>query len=43
MKSEIQSGEKKHLSDTFPIKEGRKQGDVLSPMLLKFDSKLAIR
>jgi hypothetical protein len=26
----------KHLSDTFPIKNGLKQGDALTPLLLKF-------
>ena len=27
-----------HLSDTFPIKNGLKQGDALSPLLLNFAS-----
>jgi hypothetical protein len=26
----------KHLSDTFPIKNGMKQGDALSPLLLEY-------
>jgi hypothetical protein len=33
----------KHLSDSFPIQNGLKQGDVLSPMLLNFASEYAIR
>jgi len=27
----------KHLSDMFPIKNGLKQGDALSPLLINFD------
>jgi hypothetical protein len=33
----------KHLSDTFPIKNGFKQGDVLSPLLFNFTLEYAIR
>jgi hypothetical protein len=33
----------KHLSDRFPIKNGLKQGDVLSPLFLNFDLEYAIR
>jgi hypothetical protein len=33
----------KHLSDTFPIKSGVKQGDALSPLLFTFDLEYAIR
>jgi hypothetical protein len=33
----------KHLSDTFPIKNGLKQGDVLPPLLLNFALEYAIR
>ena len=33
----------KHLSDRFPFKNGLKQGDVLSPLLLNFDLEYAIR
>jgi hypothetical protein len=33
----------KHLSDTFPIKNGLKQGDVLSPLLFNFALEYAIR
>jgi hypothetical protein len=33
----------KHLSDTFPIKNGMKQGDALSPLLFNFASEYAIR
>jgi hypothetical protein len=32
-----------HLSDTFPIKNGLKQGDALSPLLFNFASEYAIR
>jgi hypothetical protein len=31
------------LSDIFPIQNGLKQGDALSPMLFNFDSEYAIR
>jgi hypothetical protein len=33
----------KHLSDTFPIKNGLKQGDALSPLLFNFPLEYAIR
>jgi hypothetical protein len=33
----------KHLSDSFPIQNGLKQGDALSPLLLKFALEYAIR
>jgi hypothetical protein len=33
----------KHLSDNFPIKNGLKQGDALSPLLLNFALEYAIR
>ena len=33
----------KHLSDTFPIKNGSKQGDALSPLLFNFALAYAIR
>jgi sorting nexin-29 len=33
----------KHLSDTFPIKNGLKQGDALSPLLSNFALEYAIR
>jgi hypothetical protein len=33
----------KHFSDSFPIQNGLKQGDVLSPLLFKFALKYAIR
>jgi hypothetical protein len=33
----------KHLSDVFPIQNGLKQGDDLSPLLFKFSSEYAIR
>jgi hypothetical protein len=39
--SRIQVG--KHLSDTFPIKNGLKPGDALSPLLSKFALEYAIR
>jgi hypothetical protein len=32
----------KHLSDTFPIKNGLKQGDALSPLLVNFALEYAI-
>jgi hypothetical protein len=33
----------KHLSDTFPIENGLKQGDVLSPLLFNYALDYAIR
>jgi len=33
----------KLLSDTFPVKNGLKQGDALSPLLFKFALEYAIR
>jgi hypothetical protein len=33
----------KHLSDTFPITNGLKQGDALSPLLINFALEYAIR
>jgi hypothetical protein len=33
----------KHLSDTFPMKNGSKQGDVLTPLLFKFALEYVIR
>jgi hypothetical protein len=33
----------KHLSDTFPIKNGLKQGDALSPLLFNFALEYAMR
>jgi hypothetical protein len=33
----------KNLSDTFPIRNGLKQGDALSPVLFNFDLEYAIR
>jgi len=33
----------KHLSDTFPIKNGLKQGDALSPLFFNFASDYVIR
>jgi hypothetical protein len=32
-----------HLSDTFPIQNGLKQGDALSPLLINFALEYAIR
>jgi len=31
------------LSDTFPVKNSLKQGDILSPLLFKFSSEYAIK
>jgi retron-type reverse transcriptase len=39
--SRVQVG--KHLSDTFPIKNGLKQGDALSPLLFNSALEYAIR
>jgi hypothetical protein len=33
----------KHLSDSFPIQNGFKQGDALSPLLFNFALEYAIR
>jgi hypothetical protein len=33
----------RHLSDMFPIQNGLKEGDALSPLLFNFDSEYAIR
>ena len=33
----------KHLSDVFPIRNGLKQGDALSPLLFNFALEYAIR
>jgi hypothetical protein len=33
----------KHLSESFPIQNGLKQGDALSPLLFNFASEYAIR
>jgi hypothetical protein len=33
----------KHLSDTFPVQNGLKQGDALSPLLFNYALKYAIR
>jgi hypothetical protein len=33
----------KHLSDSFPIQNGLKQGDALSPLLYNFALEYAIR
>jgi hypothetical protein len=33
----------KHLSDSFPIQNGLKQGDALSPLLFNFALKYVIR
>jgi hypothetical protein len=33
----------KHLSDSFPIKSGIKQGDTLSPLLFNFALEYAVR
>jgi hypothetical protein len=34
---------RKHLCDTFPNRNGLKQGDVLSPLLLNFTLQYAVR
>jgi hypothetical protein len=33
----------KHLSDTFPVKNGLKQGDALSPLLVNLALEYAVR
>jgi retron-type reverse transcriptase len=40
--NETYSTVRKRLSDMFPIKNGLKQGDALSPLLFNFDSEYAI-
>jgi hypothetical protein len=37
------SSDLKHLSDSFPIQNGLRQGDALSPLLLNFALEYAIR
>jgi hypothetical protein len=39
--SKVRTG--KHLSDKFPIQNGLKQGDALSPLLFNFVLEYAIR
>ena len=39
--SRVQAG--KNLSDMFPVRNGLKQGDTLSPLLFNFNLKYAIR
>jgi hypothetical protein len=39
--SKVHTG--KHLSDSFPIQNGLKQGDALSPLLFNFALEYAIR
>jgi hypothetical protein len=39
--SEVRIG--KHLSDSFPVQNGVKQGDALSPLLFNFALEYAIR
>jgi hypothetical protein len=34
---------RKYLSDNFPVQNGLKQGDTLSPLLFNFASEYAIR
>jgi hypothetical protein len=41
MYSKVRIG--KHLSDSFPIQNGLKQGDALSPLLFNFALEYAIR
>jgi hypothetical protein len=41
IKIKVRIGE--HLSDTFPIQNGLKQGDALSPLLFNFALEYAIR
>jgi hypothetical protein len=41
--TDSRAGEGKHLSGTFPIKNGLKQGEALSPLLFNFALEYAIR
>jgi hypothetical protein len=41
--SKIRICVRKHLSDNFPIQDGLKQGDALSPLLFNFSLEYAIR
>jgi hypothetical protein len=41
--NETYSKIRKHLSDNFPIQNGLKQGDALSPLLFNFAVEYAIR
>jgi hypothetical protein len=43
MKHIVKSRVGKHLADSFPIQNGLKQGDALSPLLFNFALEYAIR
>jgi hypothetical protein len=43
MKQHIKVRMSKHLTDSFPIKNGLKQGDALSPLLFNVGIEYAIR
>jgi len=43
MKRITESGQAKNLSDMLPIRNGLKQGNVLSPLLFNFALKYVIR